>query len=89
MRQVATAKGSGQLQKAFCPGRAPVPPLPGAGGSGVGRGLTPPARGSPLWSLWGAGRGSRGGSRVGSPLLSFVFLTSVRVFLLPSYGTKA
>lgn len=42
MQPVATAKSSGQLQMAFCPGRAPVPPPPGAGGSGAGRGLTPP-----------------------------------------------
>lgn len=40
---VATAKGSGQLQKAFCPGHAPVPALLGGGGSRVGRGLTRPA----------------------------------------------
>lgn len=39
---VATAKGSGQLQKAFCPGHAPVPALLGGGGSRVGRGLTRP-----------------------------------------------
>lgn len=86
MRPVATAKSSGQLQTALCPGRAPVPPPPGAGGSGAGRGLTPPTA---LVTVGGGAGGSRGGSPVGSPLLSFLFLTSVRVFLLPSYGTKA